>query len=68
MLAHTILGVDFNDSTGETSFLILDPHYTGDEDLQTVITKGWCGWKGASFWKQEHFYNLLLPVPPQGAI
>lgn len=65
MLAHTILGVDFNESTGESSFLVLDPHYSGDEDLHTVITKGWCGWKMPSFWKQEYFYNLLLPIPPQ---
>lgn len=68
MLAHTILGVDFNESTGESSFLVLDPHYSGNEDLHTVITKGWCGWKMPSFWKQECFYNLLLPIPPQNVI
>ncbi|CAG9541080.1 unnamed protein product [Cercopithifilaria johnstoni] len=68
MLAHTILGVDFNESTGESSFLVLDPHYSGNEDLHTVITKGWCGWKMPSFWKQEFFYNLLLPIPPQNVI
>uniref|UniRef100_A0A0R3S4P1 Ufm1-specific protease 2 n=1 Tax=Elaeophora elaphi TaxID=1147741 RepID=A0A0R3S4P1_9BILA len=68
MLAHTILGVDFNESTGESSFLVLDPHYCGDEDLHTVVTKGWCGWKTPSFWKQEYFYNLLLPIPPQNVI
>ena len=38
VLAHTILGVDFNENTGELKFLILDPHYTGAEDL-TVIHK-----------------------------
>ncbi|VDN01068.1 unnamed protein product [Thelazia callipaeda] len=65
MLAHTILGVDFNESTGQSSFLVLDPHYCGDEDLQAVISKGWCGWKMPSFWKEECFYNLLLPIPPQ---
>ncbi|VIO86708.1 Uncharacterized protein BM_BM2729 [Brugia malayi] len=68
MLAHTILGVDFNESTGEASFLVLDPHYSGDEDLHTIITRGWCSWKMPSFWKQEYFYNLLLPIPPQNVI
>ncbi|EJW85661.1 hypothetical protein WUBG_03430, partial [Wuchereria bancrofti] len=68
MLAHTILGVDFNESTGESSFLVLDPHYSGDEDLHTIITRGWCSWKMPSFWKQEYFYNLLLPIPPQNVI
>lgn len=68
MLAHTILGVDFNDSTGECAFLLLDPHYTGDENVFTVVSKGWCGWKAPNFWKQEHFYNILLPQPPVNVI
>jgi hypothetical protein len=36
VLAYTLLGVDFNDSTGECAFLILDPHYTGADDLKKV--------------------------------
>uniref|UniRef100_A0A9J2P2R1 Ufm1-specific protease n=1 Tax=Ascaris lumbricoides TaxID=6252 RepID=A0A9J2P2R1_ASCLU len=68
MLAHTIIGVDFNDSTGECAFLVLDPHYTGEENMSIVVSKGWCGWKAPSFWKQEHFYNLLLPQPPANVI
>lgn len=28
-LAFTLLGVDFNEQTGEARFLIMDPHYTG---------------------------------------
>uniref|UniRef100_A0A7I4KEQ6 Ufm1-specific protease 2 n=1 Tax=Brugia malayi TaxID=6279 RepID=A0A7I4KEQ6_BRUMA len=63
-----MIGVDFNESTGEASFLVLDPHYSGDEDLHTIITRGWCSWKMPSFWKQEYFYNLLLPIPPQNVI
>ncbi|KRT82016.1 Peptidase, partial [Oryctes borbonicus] len=34
VLAHTILGVDYNRQTGNIKFLILDPHYTGGENLQ----------------------------------
>uniref|UniRef100_A0A0N5ARH2 Ufm1-specific protease n=1 Tax=Syphacia muris TaxID=451379 RepID=A0A0N5ARH2_9BILA len=68
MLAHTILGVDFNSSTGECAFLVLDPHYTGEDAIHTVISKGWCGWKILNFWKKECFYNLLLPIPPSDVI
>ncbi|KAK0405568.1 hypothetical protein QR680_018062 [Steinernema hermaphroditum] len=67
MLAHTILGVDYNTSTGACNFLILDPHYTGEENLKTILSKGWCAWKPLSFWDKKSFYNLLLPItPPSG--
>ncbi|XP_069055806.1 ufm1-specific protease 2 isoform X2 [Pleurodeles waltl] len=65
VLAHTILGVAWNEVTGEIKFLILDPHYTGAEDLQTVLEKGWCGWKGPDFWTQDAYYNLCLPQVPK---
>lgn len=39
VLAQTILGVDWNEDTGEVKYLILDPHYTGDEDLKTIQDK-----------------------------
>ena len=35
-LAYTLLGIDFNAETGEIAFLILDPHYTGKDDLEYV--------------------------------
>ena len=63
-LAHTILGVDFNDQTGEVKYLILDPHYTGVENLKTVQNKGWCAWKGNDFWNKHVTYNLCLPQRP----
>jgi hypothetical protein len=31
MLAYGLLGVDWNEGTGDVKFLILDPHYTGKE-------------------------------------
>lgn len=64
VLAHTILGVDFNDQTGNVRFLILDPHYTGGEDLKVILDKGWCGWKGADFWNQQVHYNMCMPQRP----
>jgi len=39
VLAHTILGVDWNEATGDVKFLILDPHYTGTEDLKIIQDK-----------------------------
>lgn len=39
VLAHTILGVAWSETSGEIRFLILDPHYTGAEDLQVITDK-----------------------------
>lgn len=65
VLAHTILGVAWNEVTGQIKFLILDPHYTGAEDLQVILEKGWCGWKGPDFWNKDAYYNLCLPQRPK---
>lgn len=64
VLAHTILGVAWNETTGQIKFLILDPHYTGAEDLQVMLEKGWCGWKNPDFWNKDAYYNLCLPQRP----
>lgn len=64
VLAHTILGVDYNSITGEIKFLILDPHYTGSEDLDLILKKGWCGWKPLKFWDKNAYYNMCLPQVP----
>ena len=39
VLAHTILGVDFNESTGDSMLLVLDPHYTGVDDIKIIQDK-----------------------------
>ncbi|KAJ0977334.1 hypothetical protein J5N97_012808 [Dioscorea zingiberensis] len=70
VLAYTLLGVDFNEASGDCAFLILDPHYTGNDDLKKIISSGWCGWKkavdskGRNFFLNDKFYNLLLPQRP----
>ncbi|EDS28840.1 conserved hypothetical protein [Culex quinquefasciatus] len=64
VLAHTILGVDFDRNTGDLKFLILDPHFTGADELGTVLAKGWCGWKGVDFWNKTAYYNLCMPQRP----
>ena len=66
--AHTILGVAWDEATGDTKWLILDPHYTGAEDIKTIHSKGWCGWKGQNFWNQTAFYNMCLPQRPKEQI
>ncbi|XP_035413734.1 ufm1-specific protease 2 isoform X3 [Cygnus atratus] len=65
VLAHTILGVAWNEITGQIKYLILDPHYTGGEDLHVIVEKGWCGWKGPDFWNKDAYYNLCLPQRPK---
>jgi len=65
VLAYTLLGVDYNDQSGDIRFLILDPHYTGSEDLKTIKEKGWCGWKTHQLFRKDAFYNLCLPQLPQ---
>jgi hypothetical protein len=64
-LAYTLLGVDYNELTGECAFLILDPHYTGGEDVKSVVPR-WCGWKKCEDVFVREFYNLLMPQPPTG--
>eukprot|EP00898_Chlorokybus_atmophyticus_P002554 jgi/Chlat1/329/Chrsp1S03076 len=73
VLAFTLLGVDFNPLTGEVAFLILDPHYTGSENIKSIVSGGWCAWKkgftepnGApgDVFVKDAFYNLLLPQRP----
>ncbi|MED6124169.1 hypothetical protein PIB30_056579 [Stylosanthes scabra] len=70
VLAYTLLGVDYNEASGDCAFLILDPHYTGTDDLKKIVNGGWCGWKkavdskGKSFFLHDKFYNLLLPQRP----
>eukprot|EP00045_Choanoeca_perplexa_P007058 m.62026 g.62026 ORF g.62026 m.62026 type:complete len:133 (-) comp13914_c0_seq4:6-404(-) len=63
-LAHTILGIEWNESLGDVRWLIMDPHYTGKDDLHIVQGKGWCNWKDASFWNARATYNLCLPARP----
>ncbi|XP_053203943.1 ufm1-specific protease 2-like [Panonychus citri] len=65
VLAHTIIGIDFDENSGQLNFLILDPHYTGPEDLSTIVKKGWCNWKKPDFWNPSAFYNLCLPQKPK---
>ena len=60
--AYTILGIDYDKVKGDCKFLILDPHFSGEDDIKTIINKGWCSWKTIEIFKKENFYNLCLPL------
>ncbi|KAL3069500.1 hypothetical protein niasHS_018225 [Heterodera schachtii] len=47
-LAHTILGVDYNVRLGDCQFLVLDPHYTGTENLSEILNGGCCDIRASS--------------------
>eukprot|EP00798_Chlamydomonas_sp_ICE-L_P000604 gene604-2030_t len=73
VLAYTLLGVQFNESTGDCAFLILDPHYTGGEDLKKIHQGTWVAWKqageqaaaGGPLFVNDAFYNFLCPIRPK---
>ena len=62
------IGVVWNDQTGLTEYLILDPHYCGEDVLNTiqdrvVMLEGYkataCGWKVLIL--KKDFYSLCCP-------
>ncbi len=63
VLAWTLLGICTN--AKESKYLILDPHYTGDDDLKTIVKKGWVAWQPASIFRKDSFYNLCAPIKPK---
>jgi len=71
VLAHTILGVEWNEETGDVRWLILDPHFTGSDwltdgrpNIAQMQSKGWVAWKGPDFWVKSAFYNMCMPLRP----
>lgn len=65
VLAYTLLGVDYNEDTGDCRYLILDPHYVGPDNLNTILSKGWCAWKTQEIFRNDCFYNLCMPIRPR---
>ena len=74
VLAYTLLGIWHEPATGEVAFLILDPHYTGEEDLRKVQGGRWVAWQraggradaGGPLFVPGAHYNLLCPQRPPG--
>jgi hypothetical protein len=78
VLAYTLLGVQYDEATGDAAFLILDPHYTGgdseERDLRAkIVGGGWVAWKrfgdraaaGGDLFAPGAFYNFLCPQRPR---
>ncbi len=73
VLAYTLLGVYFDEDSGDCAFLILDPHYTGPETLGRIHKGTWVGWKrlgdtaaaGGPLFQEQAFYNFLCPQRPK---
>ena len=72
VLAYTLLWIHHNSATGECAYLILDPHYTGPDDLKKIHKGQWVAWKrsdgkasaGGDLFVGQSFYNLLCPQRP----
>lgn len=64
VFCYIILGLEYNRTNGKSLFLVLDPQYSGKDDIKTILSKGGCQWKEGSFWKNENVINLLIPHIP----
>lgn len=65
VLAYGLLGISWNEKTGESKYLILDPHYTGADQLASVLKNQWCAWKSADIFLPDKYYNFCLPMRPK---
>lgn len=68
--AYTLVSICFDTATGEVGFLIVDPHYTGADNIKSILQKGWVGWKGLDFFQKATdggFINCCLPLAPKSA-
>lgn len=73
-LAFTLLGVRINEKTRDVEYLILDPHYIGEDDYNSIVNKqcNMCGgyksygccWRDKSLFNPSIFYSLCLPQRP----
>jgi hypothetical protein len=70
-LAFTLLGIAFDDKSGDARYLIMDPHYTGADEIGQIQPK-WVGWKsadslthlGTKLFKSDTFSMFCLPDRP----
>lgn len=62
--AYTILGINYDFTSGECKFLIQDPHYKDKDDVSVILAKGGISWKSEALFEKGNFYNLCLPQLP----
>ena len=76
-LAFTLLGVAFDESSGKSKYLILDPHYVGPDDMgaiqsKQVLLEGYraipCTWRSADMFSDRYYYNFCLPYVPKDMV
>lgn len=61
--AYTIVGMHYNWKFGECEFLILDPHYTGEDEFGRILEKKGLVWRRPEeMFKVGVFYNFCLPL------
>ena len=60
LYAYTLLGVEFSDV--ERRFLILDPHYTGEDKIKQILLKQGVSWKKEDLFEDKNFYNFCIPL------
>ena len=60
VLAWTLLGIAYNEN--ETKYLILDPHYVGEDKRKVIQKKKWIGWQPPTVFKKDTFYNFCCPL------
>jgi hypothetical protein len=61
--AYSIVGINYSMQLGECEFLILDPHYPGQDSLDKVLEKkGLCWRKPEEMFKKGVFYNFCMPI------
>jgi hypothetical protein len=59
--AFVLLGIDYNELKDEVRFLILNPHYQGNENQREIYDNDWISWKDSAFFLKDAFYNFCLP-------
>lgn len=62
--AYTILGIHYDITNGDCSYLILDPHYEDKDEIGLIVKNGGVSWKTGSLFEKGSFYNLCLPKIP----
>lgn len=61
--AYTVVGINYAWELGECEFLILDPHYPGQDSLGKIVEKKGVVWrKPEEMFKKGVFYNFCLPM------
>ena len=63
--AYSIIGINYSVKLYECEFLIMDPHYQGPDNIESMIAKKGISWRSVKdMFKKGIFYNFCLPIVP----